>query len=284
MIADGDVAFYRDNGYLVVPRVLDQTTVDALRRELDEILAGARSVTAQPSKARKVLARTTSGGMLVASLAFALYCTSRSSDGRPIFYATAIVTIAAVFELARMGTLAARDLLLVLLAPALGVLVLADCSIRGFADIAHYARDVQPWFPEASSGAYSPNLALEYAGAVALALAAFGLLRALRALRVDERAAHVVIWVCLGALFLAMRRTAFDARSWLVLALVPHAAYATYRNAPERLWGLSATADQQLGGVTMAGEQAVVFFAFFTFWFFRFLEEQEHAPGDDWSR
>jgi len=70
----------------------------------------------------------------------------------------------------------------------------------------------------------------------------------------------------------------------LVLALVPHAAYATYRNAPERLWGLSATADQQLGGVTMAGEQAVVFFAFFTFWFFRFLEEQEHAPGDDWSR
>jgi putative membrane protein len=61
----------------------------------------------------------------------------------------------------------------------------------------------------------------------------------------------------------------------LVLALVAHAAYATYRHAPERLWGLSALADQQLGGVTMAGEQAIVFFAVFTLWFFRFLAEQE---------
>ena len=66
----------------------------------------------------------------------------------------------------------------------------------------------------------------------------------------------------------------------LVLALAPHAAYAPYRDAPERLWGLSATADQQLGGVTMAGEQAVVFFAFFTFWFFRFLGEQDQHPDD----
>ena len=65
----------------------------------------------------------------------------------------------------------------------------------------------------------------------------------------------------------------------LVLALVPHAAYATYREAPMRLWGLSALADQQLGGVTMAGEQAIVFFAVFTLWFFRFLAEQEH-PED----
>ena len=65
----------------------------------------------------------------------------------------------------------------------------------------------------------------------------------------------------------------------LVLALVPHAAYATYRHAPERLWGLSPLADQQLGGVTMAGEQAIVFFAVFTLWFFRFLAEQEH-PDD----
>jgi putative membrane protein len=65
----------------------------------------------------------------------------------------------------------------------------------------------------------------------------------------------------------------------LVLALVPHVAYATYRHAPERLWGLSALADQQLGGVTMAGEQAIVFFGVFTLWFFRFLAEQEH-PDD----
>jgi putative membrane protein len=66
----------------------------------------------------------------------------------------------------------------------------------------------------------------------------------------------------------------------LVLALVPHAIYAIYRQAPERLWGLSATADQQLGGVTMAGEQAIVFFAVFTIWFFRFLAEQDRPPEE----
>jgi putative membrane protein len=67
----------------------------------------------------------------------------------------------------------------------------------------------------------------------------------------------------------------------LVLALVQSPAYSVYEHAPERLWGLSALADQQLGGVTMAGEQAVVFFAVFVFWFVRFLAEQEHAPGDE---
>jgi len=67
----------------------------------------------------------------------------------------------------------------------------------------------------------------------------------------------------------------------LVLALVGSPAYSVYEHAPERLWGLSALADQQLGGVTMAAEQSVVFFAVFVFWFARFLAEQEHAPGDE---
>jgi cytochrome c oxidase assembly factor CtaG len=66
----------------------------------------------------------------------------------------------------------------------------------------------------------------------------------------------------------------------LVLALVQSPAYDVYKHAPQRLWGLSALADQQLGGVTMAAEQAVVFFAVFLFWFVRFLAEQEHAPED----
>jgi putative membrane protein len=70
----------------------------------------------------------------------------------------------------------------------------------------------------------------------------------------------------------------------LVLALVGSPAYSVYEHAPERLWGLSALSDQQLGGVTMAGEQAVVFFAVFVFFFLRFLAEQEHAPDDEASR
>jgi phytanoyl-CoA hydroxylase len=46
MISATDVAHYRQHGYLVVPDVLDAATVDALRRELAEILEGARGVSA----------------------------------------------------------------------------------------------------------------------------------------------------------------------------------------------------------------------------------------------
>ena len=67
----------------------------------------------------------------------------------------------------------------------------------------------------------------------------------------------------------------------LVLALVQSPIYSVYEHAPERLWGLSALTDQQLGGVTMAGEQALVFFVVFVFWFLRFLAEQEHAAEDE---
>jgi cytochrome c oxidase assembly factor CtaG len=61
----------------------------------------------------------------------------------------------------------------------------------------------------------------------------------------------------------------------LVIALVPSAMYEFYVEAPERLWGLSALADQQLGGMFMAVEQAAVFFAVFAYWFLRFLAEEE---------
>ena len=69
----------------------------------------------------------------------------------------------------------------------------------------------------------------------------------------------------------------------LVLALVPDAIYDFYVDAPRRLWGLSALEDQQLAGVLMALEQAVVFFAAFTFWFLRFFEEEERREDVDRS-
>ena len=62
----------------------------------------------------------------------------------------------------------------------------------------------------------------------------------------------------------------------LVLALVPEPIYGFYADAPERVWGLDRLEDQQLGGMTMAAEQSVVFFAAFAYWFLRFLSEQEH--------
>jgi putative membrane protein len=87
---------------------------------------------------------------------------------------------------------------------------------------------------------------------------------------------------------LSVRRAAYvfagfvlSAPLGLSLALVPEPAYDFYAELPTRLWGLSALADQQLGGMTMASEQAVVFFAVFAYWVFRFFAEQEHAEEDE---
>jgi cytochrome c oxidase assembly factor CtaG len=63
----------------------------------------------------------------------------------------------------------------------------------------------------------------------------------------------------------------------LLLALIPDAIYDFYVDAPERVWGLSALTDQQIAGVTMSLEQALVFFAAFAFFFARFLQEQDAA-------
>jgi cytochrome c oxidase assembly factor CtaG len=62
----------------------------------------------------------------------------------------------------------------------------------------------------------------------------------------------------------------------LLLALLPNPIYSFYKSAP-RLWGLSPLTDQQVAGVTMAAEQAVVFFAAFTLYAARFLHEEALA-------
>ena len=68
----------------------------------------------------------------------------------------------------------------------------------------------------------------------------------------------------------------------LLLALLPDAVYASYAGGfPE--WGLSALADQQIAGILMASAQAVVFFAAFAYFFFRFLAEEEREPAPSGS-
>jgi cytochrome c oxidase assembly factor CtaG len=62
----------------------------------------------------------------------------------------------------------------------------------------------------------------------------------------------------------------------LLLALLPDPVYAFYKARPT-VWGLSHLLDQEIAGTTMAGEQAVVFFAAFALYFSRFLREEESA-------
>ena len=62
----------------------------------------------------------------------------------------------------------------------------------------------------------------------------------------------------------------------LLLALLPHPVYGFYKDAPQ-LWGLSDLTDQQIAGVTMAVEQAIVFFAVFAYFFMRFLRTEQIA-------
>jgi putative membrane protein len=67
----------------------------------------------------------------------------------------------------------------------------------------------------------------------------------------------------------------------LVMALVPDAIYDFYVDAHHRVWGLTPIEDQQIGGILMAVEQAVVFFAVFAYWFVRFLAEDERRADAD---
>jgi cytochrome c oxidase assembly factor CtaG len=62
----------------------------------------------------------------------------------------------------------------------------------------------------------------------------------------------------------------------LLLALLPRPVYHFYENAPQ-LWGLSDLTDQEIAGVSMAVEQAIVFFAVFAYFFLRFLRTEQIA-------
>jgi putative membrane protein len=59
----------------------------------------------------------------------------------------------------------------------------------------------------------------------------------------------------------------------LLLAVLPRPVYDFYVVAP-RIWGIEPLWDQQLGGILMAGSEAVVFFVAFVFYFARFVDEE----------
>ncbi|HXY85907.1 MAG TPA: cytochrome c oxidase assembly protein [Gaiellaceae bacterium] len=62
----------------------------------------------------------------------------------------------------------------------------------------------------------------------------------------------------------------------LLLALLPRPVYSFYVHAP-RLWGLGHLADQQIAGLTMVAEEAIVFFAVFAYYMTRFFRSEAIA-------
>jgi len=78
---------------------------------------------------------------------------------------------------------------------------------------------------------------------------------------------------------LAYLGAAFVASSFLGLALIfsTRPLYSYYEHTP-RLWGLSPTRDQNLGGILMNAEQTLVFLFAIGFYVWRLLNE-EHAAG-----
>jgi cytochrome c oxidase assembly factor CtaG len=78
---------------------------------------------------------------------------------------------------------------------------------------------------------------------------------------------------------LAYLGAAFVASSFLGLALIfsTRPLYSYYEHTP-RLWGLSPTRDQNLGGILMNAEQTLVFLLAIGFYVWRLLNE-EHAAG-----
>jgi cytochrome c oxidase assembly factor CtaG len=66
----------------------------------------------------------------------------------------------------------------------------------------------------------------------------------------------------------------------LALALFPRPVYSFYAHAP-RSWGPSPESDQQIAGVTMAAEEALVFFAVFAVYLSRFLRDEQAVGAFD---
>ena len=60
----------------------------------------------------------------------------------------------------------------------------------------------------------------------------------------------------------------------LLLTFAPP-LYGYYEDLPERLWGISAAKDQNLGGILMSTEQALVLFAAVVWLLVRLFREED---------
>ena len=149
------------------------------------------------SKGSRIVRRTLVGGSLVTVLASLLWWTSRTHDGRPLFWATALVTLAAVWETSRMGSLALVDLRPALFLAALGILVQVDAGIEQWVVSREVARAGFRAHAEGSLGGWS--LLRIHAEAPIVAVAAWGL-GTVGSRFLPRAAARSLTYVVVGAL------------------------------------------------------------------------------------
>src|SRR5436190_5235927 len=125
---------------------------------------------APPSKAKKILKRTAVGGSLVCVVALLLWWTSTSGDGRPIFYAAALITLAAAWETSRMGSLALYDLFPSLALSTFAVLALVNAGFESAA----VTSEAEPPAPAGTAFLHAtPSLLYGYALLTGLAAYSF---------------------------------------------------------------------------------------------------------------
>jgi len=80
---------------------------------------------------------------------------------------------------------------------------------------------------------------------------------------------------------LAYLGVAFLTSPWLSLALIfaTHPLYGFYEHVP-RMWGLSATEDQNLGGILMNAELTAIFFVLLVYYLLHLLAEEERLQQE----
>jgi phosphatidate cytidylyltransferase len=124
------------------------------------------------SKAKKILRRTLSGGSLLTAVAGLLWWNAQDASGRPLLWVTSVVLLAAVVEVARMGSLASLSLRPALLLGALASILFANAAIEGEVLRQQYAD-----FPAAIEATARPGYLVTAAFAALAALAVHGLTR-----------------------------------------------------------------------------------------------------------
>lgn len=124
------------------------------------------------SRRSKILRRTLSGGTLLAVVAGLLWWNAVDGTGRPVFWVTSAILIAAVVEIAAMGSLALIAIRPPLLLGAIAVILFANEAIRNTEFGAAYAG-----FPGAAQATARPGYLVEGAFAVLAALAVHGITR-----------------------------------------------------------------------------------------------------------